>query len=56
MERASGDVAAVAVRVAGRPVLVLLCDELDDTITGTRYLVELARSVGEALTRLLADR
>jgi Type II secretion system (T2SS), protein E, N-terminal domain len=56
MDRASGDVAAVAVRVAGRPVLVLLCDELDDTLTGTRYLVELARSVGEALTRLLADR
>ncbi len=56
MERASGDVAAVAVRVSGRPVLVLLCDDLDDTLTGTRYLIELARSVGEALTRLLADR
>jgi len=56
MERASGDVAAVAVRVAGRPVLVLLCDDLEDTLTGTRYLVDLSRSVGEALTRLLADR
>jgi hypothetical protein len=56
MERSSGDVAAVAVRVAGRAVLVLLCDELEDTLTGTRFLGELARAVGEALTRVLAPR
>jgi hypothetical protein len=54
MERASPDVASVAVRVAGRPVMVLLCDELDDTLFGTRFLTELARGAGDALTRLLA--
>jgi hypothetical protein len=54
MERSSPDVAAVAVRVAGRAVLVLLCDDLNDTMVSTRYLTELAKTVGEALTRLLA--
>jgi hypothetical protein len=53
MERSSLDVAAVAVRVAGRPVLVLLCDDLHDTMVSTRYLTELAKGVGEALTRLI---
>jgi hypothetical protein len=53
MERSSQDVAAVAVRVAGRAVLVLLCDDLNDTMVSTRYLTELAKTVGEALTRLL---
>jgi hypothetical protein len=56
MERASLDVAAVAVRVAGRPVLVLVCDELDDTMLGTRFLVDLGRAVGEALARLIVPR
>lgn len=56
MERASHDVAAIAVRVQGRPALVLLADEFEDTMTGTRFLGELARAVGEALTRLLAPR
>jgi len=54
MDRTSQDVAAVAVRVAGRAVLVLLADDLDDTMVSTRYLGELAKAVGEALTRLLA--
>jgi hypothetical protein len=53
MERASADVAAIAVRVAGRAVLVLVCDDLEDTMTSTRYLGELARAAGDALTRLL---
>jgi hypothetical protein len=53
MERASSDVAAVAVRVAARPALVLVCDELDDSMVGTRFLVELAKAVGEALARLI---
>lgn len=56
MERCSTDVAAVAARVAGRPALVLLADELDDTLTGTRLLGELAAAVGEALSRVLAGR
>ncbi len=54
MERASPDVAAVTVRVAGRAALVLLADDLDDTMIGTRFLVELARAVGDALARLIA--
>lgn len=56
MERASTDVAAVAARVAGRPVLVLFADDLEDTMTGTRYLIELAEAVGEALARVLTAR
>ena len=56
MEASSHDVAAVCARVSGRPALVLLADEIDDTMTGTRFLGELARAVGEALTRLLAPR
>lgn len=54
METSSPDVAAVAARISGRPALVLLADDLDDTLTGTRFLGELAWAVGEALTRLLA--
>lgn len=56
MEEASNDVAAVAVRVAGRPAAVLVVDELGDTLTGTRRMDELGRAVGEALARLLAAR
>lgn len=56
MERASPDVAVVAVRVAGRPAAVLMVDELGDTLTGTRRMDELARAVGEALARLLSAR
>jgi hypothetical protein len=56
MERASGDVAAIAVRVAGRPAAILVADDLGDTLTGTRRMDELARAVGEALARLLAAR
>lgn len=56
MGRATSDVAAVSVRVAGRPVMVLLADELDDTLLGTRRMDELARAAGEALTRLLSHR
>ncbi|MDI1444778.1 hypothetical protein [Polyangium sp. 6x1] len=56
MERASPDVAVVAVRVAGRPAAVLMVDDLGDTLTGTRRMDELARAVGEALARLLSAR
>ncbi|WP_169796651.1 hypothetical protein [Chondromyces crocatus] len=56
MGSASPDVAAVAVRVAGRPVLVLVADELSHSMTGTRSMDELARAVGDALTRILAAR
>ena len=56
MGRASFDVAAIAVRVGGRPALVLLADDLEDTLLGTRFLDELARAIGDALTRLLVTR
>ena len=56
MGRASFDVAAIAVRVGGRPALVLLADDLEDTLLGTRFLDELAKAIGEALSRLLGTR
>jgi hypothetical protein len=56
MGSASRDVAAVSVRVAGRPVMVLLVDELADSMSGTRRMDELARAAGEALARLLGTR
>ncbi len=56
MGHSSADVAAIAVRAGGRPALVLLADELEDTLLGTRFLDELAKAVGEALSRLLGTR
>ncbi|MCC6556892.1 MAG: hypothetical protein IT372_28390, partial [Polyangiaceae bacterium] len=56
MTSPSLDVAAVAVRVAGRPVMVLVADQLGDTLRGTRSMDELARAAGDALTRILAAR
>ena len=43
-------------RANGRPVMLLVADELTDTLTGTRRMDELARAAGEALSRLLAGR
>jgi hypothetical protein len=56
MESASDDVAVIAARVAGRPALILLVDGLDDTMLGTRFLIELADAAGEALMRILASK
>ena len=56
MRTASRDVAACAVRVAGKPTLVILADELGDTMIATRRLEELARGAGEALGRILRAR
>ncbi len=56
MGRASFDVAAIAVRVGGRPALVLFADDLEDTLLGTRFLDELSRAIGDALSRLLVTR
>jgi hypothetical protein len=56
MGKPSPDVAAVAVRAAGRAAMLLLADDLGDTLTGTRRMDELARAAGEALSRLLAAR
>jgi hypothetical protein len=56
METASEDVAVVTARVAGRPALILLVDGLDDTMLGTRFLIELAGAAGDALMRILASK
>ena len=56
MGRSSPDVAAIAVRAGGRPALVLLADDLEDTLHGTRFLDELGRAIGDALSRLLVTR
>ena len=52
----SGEVALVAVRVEGKPVALLLADELGDTLVATRRMEELAHTAGEALGRLLRER
>jgi len=52
----SDDVAAVAARVGGRPALILFADDLTDTLLATRRMDELARAVGDALTRLIGQR
>lgn len=56
MQGASRDVAATAVRVAGRTALVIVADELGDTMIATRRLEELARAAGDALSRILRSK
>ena len=53
MGHASREVSVVVARVAGRPALLLLADELDDTLLGTRAMGEVAGHVGAALERVL---
>ena len=53
MEHATRDVAVLAIKAQGRAALVLLADELDDSMLGTRYLDQVARAAGEALSRIL---
>jgi len=36
--------------------MLLLADELDDTLLATRRMDELARAAGEALSRLIGGR
>jgi hypothetical protein len=52
----SREVALVAVRVEGKPVGLLLADELGNTLVATRRMEELARAAGEGLARLVRDR
>jgi hypothetical protein len=53
MEHATRDVAVLAIKAQGRAALVLLADELDDSMLGTRYLDQVARAAGEALGRII---
>ncbi len=54
--RASPDVAVYVAKARGRPTIVIVADQLDDTLLGTRALGEIAKRAGEALTRILSQR
>jgi hypothetical protein len=56
MRNPSRDVAAVPVRVSGKTAVVILADELGDTMIGTRRLEELAKAAGEAFARIVRTR
>jgi hypothetical protein len=56
MKTATRDVAIVAVRVAGKPAVVVVCDDLRDTLLGTRHLELMAKAAGEALERIIRAR
>lgn len=54
MKQRSSEVAVSTVRVGGRAAMILLADELRDPVQGTRFIEELSRALGDALTRLLS--
>lgn len=54
--RASADVAVYVAKAQGRPAIVCVADQLDDTLLGTRALGEITKRAGEALTRVLGQR
>jgi hypothetical protein len=56
MRTATRDVAMVAARVKERPTVLIVCDELGDTLLGTRHLEVMAKVAGEALERVLLAR
>jgi hypothetical protein len=53
MGGASRDVAVAPVRVLGKAAVVLVADDLGDTMIATRRLEELARAAGEAFARIM---
>jgi Type II secretion system (T2SS), protein E, N-terminal domain len=52
----SRDVAVVPIRVLGKTAVIIVADELGDTMIGTRRLEELARAAGEAFARIVRMR
>jgi hypothetical protein len=56
MGGATRDVAAAPVRVSGRTAVIVVADELADSMIGTRRLDELVRAAGEALERIVRAR
>ncbi len=56
MHGATRDVAVVPIRVSGKTAVVVLADELGDTMLATRRLEELARAAGEAFARIVRMR
>lgn len=56
MGYASRDVAVACVMVLGRASVLVLADELGETMIATRRMEELARAAGEALARIVRER
>jgi hypothetical protein len=56
MREATSDVAVVPVLVQDRAAVLVLADELVDTMLATKLLQELAADAGEAFTRILRNR
>lgn len=50
------DVAVVPIRVSGKTAVIIVADELGDTMIGTRRLEEIARAAGEAFVRIVRTR
>jgi hypothetical protein len=53
MKSPTRDVAMAAVRVAERPAVIIVADEMGDTALATKRIDELAHAAGEALLRIL---
>jgi len=53
--RTGGEVAVALVRVARRPVLLVLADDLSDALIATRRAEELTHAAGEELARILRE-
>jgi hypothetical protein len=53
MRGASRDVAVTPVRVSGKTAVVIVADGLGDTMIATRRLDEIARTAGDAFTRIV---
>jgi hypothetical protein len=47
------DVVAVPIKVTGKTAVIILADDLGDTMIGTRRLEEIARAAGEAFSRMV---
>lgn len=56
METASPNVAVAVARARGVPAMMLLADDLIDTLLGTRRMSELAAAAGGAMMRLLKKK
>ena len=56
MGTATRDVAFVAVRASKKPAILVVCDDLNDTLLGTRHLEVMAKVAGEAIERIVRAR
>jgi hypothetical protein len=56
LKNPSRDVAVVPIRVSGKTAVIIVADELGDTMIGTRRLEELARAAGDAFGRIVRTR